>query len=102
MDKRVSKLFRKNLFERVQGIAAFGVVMCMFYGFNKLAINAGWFIVPNDDSAVALAIALSFFEIMLLGMTYWLIRDSYDDAKRAIAQQDYQKEIDEKYGSTAK
>jgi len=35
-------------------------------------------------------------------MAYWFVKDAYDTAERVVRDEDFQKELDEKYGSTAK
>lgn len=102
MDKRVSKLFRKNLFERVQALVAFALVVAMFYGFNFKAIELGWIVVKHQEAYVMTAMLLALLEMMVLAMAYWFVKDAYDSAERVVRDEDFQKELDEKYGSTAK
>jgi uncharacterized membrane protein len=102
MDKRVSKLFRKNLFERTQAVVAAAVVIAMFYGFNFKAIQMGWIVVEHEEAYVMTGMLLALLEIMVLAMAYWFVKDAYDTAERVVRDEDFQKELDEKYGSTAK
>ena len=102
MDKRVKTLFRKNLFDRVQGIAAFGVIMSLLYGVNYMMINAGLITVKHGETVPFVCITLAFLEFMIIALSVWLVRDALDDAKRVVREQDFQKELDQKYGSTAK
>jgi len=102
MDKRVSKLFRKNLFDRTQAVVAFALVVAMFYGFNVTAIQAGYITVEHAEAVPYMAMLLAVFEILVSGMLYFFVRDAYDSAVSTVREEDFQKELDEKYGSTAK
>lgn len=102
MDKRVKALFRKNLFERTQAVVAAAVVIAMFYGFNFKAIEMGWIVVKHPEAYAMTAMLLALLELMVLGMTYFFVKDAYDAAERVVREEDFQKELDEKYGSTAK
>lgn len=102
MDKRVKKLFRKNLFDRVQSIVAVGVIMSLLYGVNYMMINAGWITVKHDETVPFMCMTLALLEFMVAGFVFWLVSDALVDAKRVVKQEDFQKELDEKYGSTAK
>ena len=102
MDKRVKTLFRKNLFDRVQGIAAFGVIMSLLYGVNYMMFNAGLITVKHGETVPFVCLTFAFLEFMIIALSVWLVRDALDDAKRVVREQDFQKELDQKYGSTAK
>jgi len=49
-----------------------------------------------------MAMLLTIFEILVSGMLYFFVRDAYDSAVNTVREEDFQKELDEKYGSTAK
>ena len=105
MDKRVKKEMFKELGNRGKFIAVMSSIVAGLTYANHLVMSAGWVRFGSSDAIVtdvSAAFMFACLEFLFLCLIFLFFETAYSTAKSRVREQDYQKEREQIYGSTAK